>query len=173
LVLLQARSVGQLVETMPELTAAPNRIPWPPILFGAAILAAVGMGTMLPWPEWLRGSIWSVLGGIVLLAGLTLDICAMVVMWRKRASILPNHAATTLVTSGPFAWSRNPIYLGNTIAMLGAALAFANPWVVPAALVAAFGVTRLAIEREEAHLAAQFGLAWEVYSRRTARWLGW
>ena len=158
---------------MQDLTAAPNRSPWPPILFGAAILAAVGLGMLQPGPEWLRTSIWSVLGWIVLLAGLALDIFAMVVMRRQRANILPHRAATTLVTSGPFAWSRNPIYLGNTIAMVGAALAFANPWFVPAALAAAFGVTRLAIEREEAHLAVQFGLAWEIYSRRTARWLRW
>jgi len=158
---------------MPNLTAAPNRIPWPPILFGAGIIAAVGMGILLPGPEWLHAPICSVLGWIVLMAGLSLDICAMVVMWRKRANILPHRAATTLVISGPFAWSRNPIYLGNTIAMVGAALAFANPWLVPAALAAAFGVARLAIRREEAHLAANFGGAWEAYSRRTARWFGW
>jgi protein-S-isoprenylcysteine O-methyltransferase Ste14 len=114
-----------------------------------------------------------VFGWGVLLAGLSLDVGAMAVMWRQHANILPHRAATTLVTSGPFAWSRNPIYLGNTIALSGAALVFANPWFFPAALAAAFGVTRLAIRREEAHLAARFGLAWQVYSRRTMRWLKW
>jgi protein-S-isoprenylcysteine O-methyltransferase Ste14 len=157
---------------MPATLAAPNRIPWPPILFGAAAIAAVGLGMMLPGPEWLRGPVWAALGWGVLLAGLALDIAAMATMSRQRANMLPHRAATALVTTGPFAWSRNPIYLGNTIAMTGAALAFANPWFLPAALLAAVAVTRLAIRREEAHLAARFGAAWAAYSQRTARWFG-
>jgi protein-S-isoprenylcysteine O-methyltransferase Ste14 len=157
---------------MPGTLAAPNRIPWPPILFGAAAIAAVGLGMMVSRPEWLRAPAWTALGWLVLLAGLALDIAAMVTMSRQRANILPHRAATALVTSGPFAWSRNPIYLGNTIAMTGAALAFANPWFLPAALLAAVAVTRLAILREEAHLAARFGAAWDAYREQTPRWVG-
>jgi protein-S-isoprenylcysteine O-methyltransferase Ste14 len=96
----------------------------------------------------------------------------MFTMQRQRANILPHRAATALVTSGPFAWSRNPIYLGNTVAMIGVAFAFANPWFIPAAFVAARVVVPLAIRREEAHLAEQFGEAWEAYRRQTNRWLG-
>jgi protein-S-isoprenylcysteine O-methyltransferase Ste14 len=152
--------------------AAPNRIPWPPILFGAAAVAAVGLGMLVPGPDWLRAPILAIIGWIVLIAGLVLDIAAMATMARQRANILPHRAATALVTGGPFAWSRNPIYLGNTIAMTGAVLAFANPWFLPAAVLAALAVTRLAILREEAHLAARFGEAWEAYCRRTGRWVG-
>jgi protein-S-isoprenylcysteine O-methyltransferase Ste14 len=152
--------------------AAPNRIPWPPILYGGAAVVAVGLGMLLPGPEWLRAPVWMALGWGMLLAGLALDIAAMATMARQRANILPHRAATALVTSGPFAWSRNPIYLGNTIAMTGAALAFANPWFLPAAVLAAVAVTHLAILREEAHLAARFGGAWQAYSQRTARWFG-
>jgi len=160
------------METMPDATAAPNRIPWPPILFGMAAIAAIGLGIVLPGPEWLRTPAWAALGWAMLLAGLALDVAAMATMSRQRANILPHRAATALVTSGPFTWSRNPIYLGNTIAMTGAALAFANPWFLPAALIAALAVTRLAIQREEAHLAARFGAAWDTYSQRTGRWFG-
>jgi len=154
------------------MVAAPNRIPWPPILFVSAALAAVGLGVVLPGPAWLHASAWMVLGWLTLLSGLAIDLAAMVAMWRRRANILPHRAATALVTTGPFAWSRNPIYLGNTIAMTGATLAFANPWFLPAALMAALAVTQLAIRREEAHLAALFGAEWDAYSQRTARWFG-
>lgn len=152
--------------------ATPNRIPWPPILFGTAAIAAVGLGMMLPGPDWLRAPTLAIIGWFVLIVGLVLDVAAMATMARHPANILPHRAATALVTGGPFAWSRNPIYLGNTIAMSGAALAFANPWFLPAALLAALAVTRLAILREEAHLAARFGAAWEAYCRRTGRWYG-
>jgi protein-S-isoprenylcysteine O-methyltransferase Ste14 len=96
----------------------------------------------------------------------------MLVMRRGRANILPHRAATALITSGPFAVSRNPIYLGNTFLLIGAAAALANPWFLPVALLSAAAVDRLAIRREEAHLAARFGEAWRGYAKRTARWIG-
>ena len=152
---------------------APNRIPWPPILYGLALLVGVGLGKVAPAPAWLDGPVARGLGGLLLALGLGLDLAAAITMWRRRANILPHRAATALVTSGPFAWSRNPIYLGNTTALCGAGLAFANPWLIGTGLIAAVAVNRLAIVREEAHLARLFGGDWEAYCRRTPRWLGW
>jgi protein-S-isoprenylcysteine O-methyltransferase Ste14 len=111
-------------------------------------------------------------GTVILLAGIGMDLAAMREMRRHRANILPHRAATALVTSGPFALSRNPIYLGNTLVMIGAALLFASLWLLLAAAAAALAVWALAIRREEAHLAAQFGGAWTDYTKRTPRWLG-
>ena len=54
----------------------------------------------------------------------------------------------------------------------GFAVAFGNPWFILCALAAAFAVNRLAIRREEAHLAALFGAAWDDYAARTGRWFG-
>ena len=152
---------------------APNRIPWPPILYGLALLVGVGFAMVAPAPAWLDGPVARGLGGLLLALGLGLDLAAAITMWRRRANILPHRPATALVTSGPFAWSRNPIYLGNTTALCGAGLAFANPWLIGTGLIAAVAVNRLAIVREEAHLARLFGGDWEAYCRRTPRWLGW
>ena len=152
---------------------APNRIPWPPILYGLALVVGVGLGKVAPAPAWLDGPVARGLGGLLLALGLGLDLAAAITMWRRRANILPHRPATALVTSGPFAWSRNPIYLGNTTALCGAGLAFANPWLIGTGLIAAVAVNRLAILREEAHLARLFGGDWEAYCRRTPRWLGW
>lgn len=150
----------------------PNRIPWPPLIYGLAAVAAIGAGWLFPGPGALDHALPRTAGWIVLLSGLALDIAAMIVMARRRANILPHRSATALVSTGPFAFSRNPIYLGNTIVLTGAGLAFANPWFFPAAYVAALAVTRLAIEREEAHLARLFGGDWDSYRRRTNRWFG-
>jgi protein-S-isoprenylcysteine O-methyltransferase Ste14 len=108
---------------------------------------------------------------VLILAGIGLDVAAMLEMRRHRANILPHRAATALVTTGPFALSRNPIYLGNTALLAGAGLAFGSPWLIIAAAVAAQAVTILAIRREEAHLSARFGDAWAAYAKRTPRWL--
>lgn len=155
----------------PDPAGRPNTVPWPPIIFVVAAILAVLLGRLYQPGIPLPAGLATVLGAGVMLAGLGLDIAAMVVMHRHRANILPHRAATALVTSGPFAISRNPIYLGNTLLLTGAALVFGNAWFLAAALAAALVVAKLAIEREEAHLAALFGTAWHDYARRTPRWL--
>ena len=66
--------------------------------------------------------------------------------------------------------TRNPIYLGNVLLLVGAALAFGNPWFLVMTPAVVSAVTVLAIRREEAHLAALFGSAWLGYARQVPRW---
>jgi protein-S-isoprenylcysteine O-methyltransferase Ste14 len=106
-------------------------------------------------------------------AGFALDCSAMLTMWRQHANILPHRKATSLVTTGPFLLSRNPIYLGNTMMLLGAAAVFSNVWFVAVTPFAVVTVTRLAIRREERHMGETFGAAWRDYVGRVPRWLRW
>lgn len=154
-------------------SARPNTIPWPPLLYGGGALLALVLGRAMPLPAWWigwPGLRWPVLALIAL--GLALDLWAMTAMWRAHANIRPDRAATALVTTGPFAFSRNPIYLGNTTLLAGIALGFGLPWFALAALAAAALVGRLAISREESHLNARFGRDWREYRLRVHRWLG-
>jgi protein-S-isoprenylcysteine O-methyltransferase Ste14 len=148
----------------------PNRIPWPPIIFAGIVVAALLLHAVVPLGDTLPRAV-RLIGAAIMLAGIVLDVAAMVTMHRHRANIQPHRAATALVTTGPFALSRNPIYLGNTLLIAGAGIAFDALWFVPTALLGAWLVSRLAIRREEAHLAARFGPAWAAYAQRTPRWL--
>ncbi len=105
------------------------------------------------------------------IAGVLLDLWAMATMWRAKTNILPHKGADTLLTSGPFRFTRNPIYLGNTIAMLSLSAFLDNGWFLALGLGAAIAVQHFAIRREEAHLAARFGQEWSAYSARAPRWL--
>ena len=149
---------------------APNTIPWPPLIYAAAILTAIALAWMIPLggelPGWFR-----YVGVIILLVGLALDCSAMIAMRRNHANILPHRAATVLVTSWPFSISRNPIYLGNTLALIGAAFACDNPWLVALSAVTIPVVTILAIQREGAHLAELFGETWRDYATHVPRWV--
>lgn len=148
----------------------PNVVPWPPIIAAAAILAAFLLGRLVP-VAFARDPAIRLAGAGILVASLVLDLWAMATLRRAKTNILPNRAADQLVTSGPFRLTRNPIYLGNTVAMLGLSLWFDNAWFLLLGLLAAIAVDRLAIRREEAHLAARFADAWLAYSARTPRWL--
>ncbi|CAN5243059.1 isoprenylcysteine carboxylmethyltransferase family protein [soil metagenome] len=161
---------------MIDTTDRPNSVPWPPVLYGVAILCAIALQQLVPLSYPMDGAglggALHFAGWVLLLVGASFDISAMVTMAKARANILPHRAATALVASGPFAISRNPIYLGNTTMMVGAGLAFGNLWLIVTGLVAALLVLKLAIEREERHLEALFGPAWVDYRGRVRRWIG-
>lgn len=148
----------------------PNKIPWPPLILVASILGAVALGWFFPiaasTPE-----VGLPLGVLCFALGVGLDFFAMRIMRRRNANILPNRAATALVTEFPFSISRNPIYLGNTLMLMGAGFLFANSWFFFAAAFSALAVTELAIKREEAHLEAMFGARWRRYAEDVPRWL--
>ncbi len=101
-----------------------------------------------------------VVGLLLAGTGVAFDLAAIVTLRRHRANMLPNRAATMLVTSGPFAISRNPIYLGNMLLILGAAALMATAWLVVVAAAWIALVSRLAITPEEQHLEARFGEAY-------------
>ena len=92
---------------------------------------------------------------------------------RHRTTVHPLHPekATAIVTTGVYRWSRNPMYLGMALALLGWAAWLAHPLAllgVPAFMAA---IQRLQIVPEERALAAKFGTAYAAYCRHVRRWL--
>jgi protein-S-isoprenylcysteine O-methyltransferase Ste14 len=148
----------------------PNVIPWPPLIYLLTTIVAFVLHTLVPWHVFADSAGWWP-GLAIATCGIILDFSAMFVMLRAATNILPHLAAGRLVTWGPFAWTRNPIYLGNTVGLLGFGLAFSG-WFLGAAAVAALAVDRLAIRREEEHLHRLFGEEWTNYACRVPRWIG-
>ena len=157
-----------------DFSARPNTVPWPPIIYLAVALAALGLDAAWPlaWPpptsvRWLR-----IAGAAIVATGIALDVAAMLAMRRARTNILPHRGADRLVTDGVFALTRNPIYVGNTLLLAGVGAALSSAWMVAGALLAALLVDRLAIRREERHLSARFGQEYADYVARVPRWIG-
>ncbi len=150
----------------------PNRLPWPPMIYLAAVAIGLVVDVNFPLP-WVTGpftTVLQVMGAVVGLGALILDVVTVKTFRDHQTTILPHKGATNLITSGPFAWSRNPIYLGNTLLVLGVGLYFGKLWLVILAPIAAFITQKLAIEREEQHLQAKFGVAWMEYASKVRRW---
>jgi protein-S-isoprenylcysteine O-methyltransferase Ste14 len=148
----------------------PNVLPWPPMLLVLAAGVAVVLGGLMPL-QLPSTQVATWLGVAIAALGLGVDGWAILTMRAARTNIMPNRAADRLVTSGPFRFSRNPIYLANTLLLVGIGFAVGNAWFVPAALATAVLVDRLAIRREERHLAIRFGNDWIDYASKTPRWL--
>lgn len=158
---------------MTEIEQRPNRLPWPPLIYVAAIAASIVLGTLVPLP-WLpppASELLFAIGWVAIAGALAIDVAAMRTLHRSRTTVLPYRGASHLVTGGPYAVSRNPIYLSNTILTAGIGLVAGNAWFLPLALAAAFATGKLAIEREERHLEARFGKRWRDYAKRVRRWI--
>lgn len=151
----------------------PNTIPWPPLFFGGGILIGFLLGYLVPLP-WFTGTFEEVLfmmGILLVLGGLAIDLKAISTLRKRDTTVMPHKASTHLVIEGPYGFSRNPIYLGNTILMFGMGLVFGNLWLFVTGLGVAFLTNQFAILREEAHLKMKFGNSWQKYANRVRRWI--
>jgi protein-S-isoprenylcysteine O-methyltransferase Ste14 len=77
-----------------------------------------------------------------------------------------------LITHGPFAYSRNPIFTSGLIVLLGSALFYGSPVILIVTLVLWAVSNYYGVPREERALEARFGEAYRDYQRRVPRWLG-
>lgn len=151
----------------------PGFIPWPPLIYVAAIAASIALGLLypLPWIGGLLGDILFAAGWVALFGVVALWFTAIRIMIRAKTTLHPNAVPDHLVTSGPFAVSRNPIYLANTLLMIGVALISGNVWFLPLAIIAAFATQKMAIEGEEKVLATKFGKKYRDYAKKVRRWI--
>lgn len=158
---------------MTAIQERPNTLPWPPIVYIAAAALAIIAHWLapLPWlPTQLAEFLFAV-GWLIVGAALFMDIAAMRTMARAKTTIMPHRGSEHLVTSGPFSFTRNPIYVGNTMLMIGVGLIGGILWFILLAPFAAFATQKLAIEREERHLEMRFGKKYRDYAKKVRRWI--
>lgn len=151
----------------------PSRIPWPPLIYAAALIAGIVLALFYPLP-WITGLLADILvatGWVLLLGVVALWITGVRTMIRARTTLNPTAAPDHLVTDGPFAISRNPLYLANTMLLIGVGLIAGSLWYIAAAFIAGFATQKLAIEGEEKLLAAKFGKRYRDYARSVRRWI--
>jgi len=144
-------------------------IDWPPVWTGLCLAAAWGLAWAVPLR--LFGVAGDVGGGILVVTGFGLMILAVWEMGRARTTVVPRRAASRLVTTGIFGFSRNPIYLGDALVLMGACLILDT--VLGIALVPLFVwiINTRFIEGEEAHLTESFGDAYLSWCGSVRRWV--
>jgi protein-S-isoprenylcysteine O-methyltransferase Ste14 len=149
---------------------SPGVIIFPPILFGLGMIVSTALHFVSPQPIVARGLAF-VLSGLILALSISLAIWAHRTM--SAAGTTPNPAAptTALVTTGPFAYSRNPIYIAETLIYVAVAFFVNDLWFAPVLVAVMVVLERGVIRREERYLAAKFAGAYEHYRAHVRRWL--
>jgi len=143
----------------------------PPLAWGLAVIGGLALSWLVPLPFLPVDLPAGWLGAMVFVLALALFAWAIVTITRAGSNVPTNRPTTTIVESGPYRFTRNPIYLGMFLSLIGLAIAFDNLWLlmmlVPFALIIRYGV----VAREEAYLERKFGDVYRGYRSRVRRWL--
>lgn len=141
----------------------------PPLAFLAAIL----VGALVDRRWWhvpSRPAGWEPVGVTIVALGAALLVWAKVCFDRARTPLEPWKATRAIVDTGPFAHSRNPVYLGFAIIQVGIGVWDGSLAVVLTTLVPAVMTATMVVPREEAYLRRKFGATYEAYCARVGRW---
>jgi protein-S-isoprenylcysteine O-methyltransferase Ste14 len=142
----------------------------PPLVYLASI--AAGLALHLAWPIRVVPPGLSVpLGAAATAVAIGLFVVS-VRRFRLAGTPVPGNRPTTIVVrSGPYAYSRNPIYLSFSLLQLGVALWVNSLWVLITLIPAVLLMSLVVISREEAFLEARFPSEYLPYKRSVRRWL--
>ncbi len=142
----------------------------PPIIYAVCFLAGLGLDGLWPVPLLPLAVQYSV-GVALMVAGLALFVWALREFARARTAVTHHRPTTGIVATGPFGFSRNPIYVAMTAVYLGAAIAVDGVLVLVLVLPAIAAIHTLVIPKEETFLENSFGNDYRRYKSTVRRWI--
>lgn len=148
----------------------PAVIVFPPALYAVTLIAGLVIHFLFPI-HFLPRPVSTWLGIAAILVAFSIAFSAIRTMRQAKTAVNPALPTTAIVSSGIFAFSRNPIYVSFTLLYLGIALLFDSLLLVlllvPLLVIVQTGI----IKREESYLERKFGDEYLNYKQRVRRWL--
>ena len=145
----------------------------PPLIFVTGFLLALALERWVVslrlderWRPVLTPSGWLLIG-----LGVALMAWAILTFSRARTTVLPYRPASRVVSGGPFRFSRNPIYVADTLIYAGVSLLTRMAWTLVILPVVLASLYAFVIRREERYLSEAFGTDYAEYRRRVRRWV--
>lgn len=142
----------------------------PPSVMLFYLVAALSLGRFFPFPK-MMSSVWAAIGIVLVFAGLGLAFLAVGQFRQAGTPLDPHGSVKTVVTSGPYQFSRNPIYLGFICTVIGLPLTLGTYWGVALSPFLMLSLYLLVIRHEETYLEDKFGETYTSYKSRVRRWL--
>ena len=141
----------------------------PPVVYLTAILAGLGLDFL--GLRWLPAEIGVWVGVPLVIFSLALFFASTRRFKSAGTPVPGNKATTAIVQSGPYRFSRNPIYLAFSVLMLGIACSRNSAWLLGTLAAAASLMSFVVIPREERYLEGRFGVEYLEYKAKVRRWL--
>ena len=150
-------------------------VPPPPVVYLGPLILGLLLNKKIPasfLPRWLTRIVGlPLIGGGVLLGGWTFRTMRSADTPIIGEPLVPGKPTTTLITDGPFRYSRNPGYLAAAMVYAGIASLANALWAILLLPVTLLAMRRTAIEGEERYLEREFGDEYLDYKTRVRRWI--
>ena len=143
----------------------------PAALFMFCLVAGAIMARLVPLPLPIGFSAQIAAGAVVLVIAVAIWLLGARQMQKARTPIEPGTRPVTLVTTGPFRFSRNPLYVALVATQAAIGVLVSSWWIEAAAAVLMLLLDRMIIPGEESALAGLFPADFAAYRRRVRRWL--
>ena len=160
---------GNRPSASPELDNSGVRLP-PPLVYFAAIVVGAAIDRVIP-VRVLPASLTGWLGGALVLLALTLSGLSFREFIKAKTTIRPDRPVSELVTTGPFRYSRNPLYLVLSMLQVGIGIWMNSVWVLVLLVPVLAWIRWRVIAPEERYLIRRFGQAYLDYQAKVRRWL--
>ena len=142
----------------------------PPVLLLLHLFAAFLLNRFLPLP-FVFPKVLEWVGYALVFLGLGLAFSAASGFMRAHTTLDPHGSVSNIVTSGPYRFMRNPIYLGFVCLLIGFLFIFKSYWGLILSPIFIVLMNTLVIQHEEAYLEKKFGDVYTNYKSRVRRWL--
>jgi protein-S-isoprenylcysteine O-methyltransferase Ste14 len=153
---------------------APGVVIFPPLIPLFVLVVGIVMNLIIPLDLLIHVplQIRILVGIIALVVGLSIVIGANRIFRRIGTNVNPSQPALVLATTGIFTWTRNPMYIGGGIVLLGIAIAGAFDWVLLLLVLSLPLLHYGIILREERYLERKFGEEYRRYKSKVPRYWG-
>lgn len=143
---------------------------YPPTYFLIALLGMLALRFVIPLSVIIPAP-WSLLGIVPIGLGIILSAIADRAFRTAGTTVRPYEVSSVLVTEGFYRMTRNPMYLGFALILVGAAMILGtiSPFLVVVGFIIL--IDRIFIRMEEQMLSKRFGDDWRAYAARTGRWI--
>lgn len=141
----------------------------PPVLTFIFIVLAYVANWLIPLQfstTWLR-----YLGFTIAIIGFFIPFFAVREFVKAKTTLNPHGSVSTIITSGIFQYTRNPIYIGFVLMSIGFPLFSGTYWGLILSPVLVFCFNKLVIQYEEAYLEEKFGEQYTSYKSKVRRWV--
>jgi protein-S-isoprenylcysteine O-methyltransferase Ste14 len=142
----------------------------PPLVYLISLLTGVLIQRAVPLP-FAPETLAAPLGGALIVVAIALFAYSVAKFREARTPVPARKPTTVIVRTGPYRFSRNPIYLAFSLFQLGIAIWINSLWLL-ATLVGAVGLMHyVVIPKEEQYLERKFGAQYSDYKSSVRRWL--
>jgi protein-S-isoprenylcysteine O-methyltransferase Ste14 len=141
----------------------------PPLWYALAVLIGVLLDRRWPLPI-AAGPLTTIAGVFFVVGWMALSFTSIGRFRRSATSIVPHRPAGALVLSGPYHYTRNPMYVSLALLTIACGLFLATWWPIVLLVPTLAIVQQFVILPEERYLRRRFGPEYEAYTRRVRRW---